>query len=229
MKINKDFILDCITEHYKAFHPEFVITPRISNTLLMIFDDGFSNTERKLSKEETKSRIKDYLEKENVIMFVADRQPSDLGITEEVKSSVFQYFENHLPQYDVAAIFHKSNAASDNYLYSVIGKRKESSKYFDDDYACWSSWNQSTESLNFGHYNLSLENALNVLEDNFLDCTNNEFNDNKIFSMSYYFNDNLVQCVDNKLVAIDDENKSKGMISSDEADIVKFANHSRRR
>lgn len=42
----------------------------------------------------------------------------------------------------------------------------------DGTYACWTSWNDSTKSLNHGHYRLnSLKGAEKIVKDNFYDIT----------------------------------------------------------
>ena len=47
---------------------------------------------------------------------------------------------------------------TETYLYRVMAQNKTTGEY-----AVWTSWNETTQSLNFGHYNLSLEDAMDIL------------------------------------------------------------------
>lgn len=68
----------------------------------------------------------------------------------KVLKAVERYFNKNLPQYEVVEVMRKSNHPSDDYLYMVIAATtSENPKY-----ACWTCWNDSTESLHYGHYNL---------------------------------------------------------------------------
>lgn len=62
---------------------------------------------------------------------------------------VYDYFEEHLPQYTVFEVRKQSYNPDDDYLYLVAAKNKNGS------YAVWTSWNESIRSLNQGHYDLS--------------------------------------------------------------------------
>lgn len=59
------------------------------------------------------------------------------------------------------------NHDDDGYLYMVEAYHKENC----DNFAVWTSWNESTQSLNHGHYKLTKEQAKKVLKENFFDCT----------------------------------------------------------
>lgn len=77
----------------------------------------------------------------------------------EVIENVKKYFMKYLPQYEVIEVIRKSNHPDDNYLYMVAAKRT------DGYYAAWTSWNEITQSLNFGHYDLaSLKDCYEVFE-----------------------------------------------------------------
>lgn len=71
----------------------------------------------------------------------------------EVVRRVEQYFEEHLPQYTVMEVRRKSYYTEDDYLYMVSAVKKDGSSF-----AFWSSYNDSRQTMNCGHYNLpSLE------------------------------------------------------------------------
>lgn len=67
----------------------------------------------------------------------------------EVREHVQLYFKKHLPQYTVLEVRKKSCHPDDWYLYMVSAKNNEGK------YALWTSWNENSQSLNHGHYNLS--------------------------------------------------------------------------
>ena len=85
-------------------------------------------------------------------------------VPEEVKEAVNDYFnnkENGVFGYKVMEISRHSDHPDDHYLYHVIGHKD--SEAWGSVYATWTSWNQSTRSLNNGHYNLkTLEAAINI-------------------------------------------------------------------
>lgn len=63
-------------------------------------------------------------------------------------------------QYTVLEIRQKSYHPADNYLWMVSAKKE------DGTYAVWTAWNESSQSLNFGHYNLkSIEDCEKVFEE----------------------------------------------------------------
>lgn len=66
----------------------------------------------------------------------------------EVREHIELYFKENLPQYTVLEIRRKSSHPDDRCLFMVSAKRD------DGTYAVWSSWNESTQSLNHGHYNI---------------------------------------------------------------------------
>lgn len=79
----------------------------------------------------------------------------------EVMENVKAYFKEHLPKYDVLRVRRKSYHPDDSYLYMVSAKKD------DGTYAVWTCWNESTKSLNHGHYNLTSEEDCKKLMDEF--------------------------------------------------------------
>lgn len=69
-------------------------------------------------------------------------------IPESVIINIKKYFQEKLPNYEVMKVRKKSCYEEDSYLYMVAAKKDTGS------YAVWSSWNDSTQSMNHGHYNL---------------------------------------------------------------------------
>lgn len=72
-------------------------------------------------------------------------------VPENVKRNVLDYFDNeeHLACYTVKEVVRASEHPQDNFLYMVIAQHENGS------YAVWTSWNETTHSLNFGHYGIS--------------------------------------------------------------------------
>ena len=102
-------------------------------------------------------------------MFIEKRQPNITPISKDVFDKLQKYLEqsSSLSDYRILHIYRKSNYMEDDYLYSVIGYNMKSGTY-----ACWSSWNNITESLNHGHYGLLSENdAVKILKEQFNDIT----------------------------------------------------------
>lgn len=205
MEVSKEELKNIVLEHYEENHPEFVITPRILDKLIIVLNDGLKKHVN-YKDYQINSSIDSFLEKESVLMFINERQPLDLMIPEEVQLSVSNYFKEHLEGYDLVGIFRSSNAKDDSYLYSVIGKKKIASSYFNGEWACWSSWNQITESLNFGHYNIeSIDDAIMILNERFYDISDEK--DSGILNLPFYYNEELVEFKDNKLTP-NEENKN---------------------
>ena len=76
-------------------------------------------------------------------------------IPESVKEHVKAYLEeNHLGEF--VAVLRHSESLDDDYLYHVIAKKS------DNNFSVWTSWNETIQSLNFGHYGLSLDSAAKV-------------------------------------------------------------------
>ena len=80
-------------------------------------------------------------------------------VPQEVKENVKKYLEkNNLGE--LVDVMRHSDHPDDNYLYHVIAKRNDS-------YSCWTSWNETTQSLNFGHYNLVSEEVAREICDEY--------------------------------------------------------------
>lgn len=88
-------------------------------------------------------------------------------IPESVIVNIQKYFQQKLPNYEVVKVRQKSCYEEDSYLYMVTAKKNTGS------YAVWTSWNEKTQSLNHGHYDLvDLESSERIM--------NEFFNDGKI-------------------------------------------------
>ena len=74
------------------------------------------------------------------------------SVPEYVKENIVEYFSKNLNDYEVKEILRASDHPNDSYLYMVIARRKvDDTKYRTGNWACWTCWNESTQSLNFGH------------------------------------------------------------------------------
>lgn len=78
----------------------------------------------------------------------------------KVREHVILYFKDHLPQYTVLEIRRKSSHPDDTHLWMVSAKKSSGT------FAVWTSWNESTQCLNFGHYDLtSIEECEKIFEE----------------------------------------------------------------
>ena len=79
---------------------------------------------------------------------------------QKVESNVKDYLEKHNLG-ELVSCRPASNYPADYYLFHVIAKKN-------DEYRCWTCWNETTQSLNCGHYGLaSYDEALTISLDHF--------------------------------------------------------------
>ncbi len=158
---------DAILDFYKENSPEFVITKRIQ--------EGIGNL---ISKHESKGEeyIHNILANEKMKNYIRQRQPLSGEIPDIVVSHVEEYFSKHLPEYKGVEIYRKSNHPDDSYLYEVVAKRSDNSSFFGEgsEYVCFTSWNEKTQSLNHGHYNVDYEKAIAIAKENYNDISGND-------------------------------------------------------
>lgn len=80
----------------------------------------------------------------------------------DVTKHIEEYLAEHLPTYKLKEVRRKSAYPEDDYLYMVIGQKDTG------EYAVWTSWNESTRSLNHGHYMLkSYEACTKIMDENY--------------------------------------------------------------
>ena len=81
-------------------------------------------------------------------------------IPEEVIIHIQEYVQEKLPNYEVVKVRRKSWHKDDTHLYMVAAKKNTGS------YADWTSWNENTQSLNYGHYDLAdIESCERVMDE----------------------------------------------------------------
>ena len=71
-----------------------------------------------------------------------------------------KYLKNNLSDYVLSMITRLSSHPEDDYLYIVKALNTKTLKY-----AVWTSWNTTTYSLNYGHYDLTDEQAESVIKE----------------------------------------------------------------
>ena len=84
----------------------------------------------------------------------------------DVHNRVINYLKENLSRCDlnnVEVYVGGDPSVGDGHLYLVLAKDKKSRSNKEDTYSCWTCWNDKTESLNFGHYDLSKEDAMYTL------------------------------------------------------------------
>ena len=166
----KNKIVNRIQDILQESHPNLLITPRIGEVIMMKFIDG--------SKDSTPEEFLAFLDTDEAISAIQDsymldliesRQPFEDPVPCEVMDNIVNYFKDELSDsgYVPLKVCRKSNHPDDGYLYSVIAKNISSGGF-----ACWSSFNESTQSLNHGHYGLDNEDeARQIISENFYDIT----------------------------------------------------------
>lgn len=87
---------------------------------------------------------------------------NDSPVPMEIRKEVINYFESSLPQYVPILVKRASEHPEDHYLYMVLAEKKGTGEY-----ATWTSYNSSRKCLNHGHYGLSVEAAINLLNEHF--------------------------------------------------------------
>ena len=85
-------------------------------------------------------------------------------VPQEVKEHVKQYLskevENGNDLGELIDVMRASEHPEDHYLYHVITRKPNTRKLFHNgewNYSCFTCWNETTQSLNFGHYHLESE------------------------------------------------------------------------
>lgn len=99
-------------------------------------------------------------------------------VPNDVKEHIRQYFNESsgLENYEFVEAQRSSNHPDDIYLYEVIGKNINNGKY-----AVWTRWNESTQCLNCGHYNLdTLAEAIKVADEYYYDFDRESINNTKV-------------------------------------------------
>ena len=83
-----------------------------------------------------------------------------LNVPERVRKNVDKYFaEGHgLTNYEPIAVGHVNG--NDDYLYIVLARQIHGGEW-----AVWTCWNESTQCLNYGHYNMSEWAAMRLFLD----------------------------------------------------------------
>lgn len=166
-KISDEEISLKLKKYYKEHNPELIITKRISEKICPIILEGINNASvQNMNTDKVDAAVNDFLASDRIMDFVKSRQPNLRPITDDVIANIHKYFQEELQSYKVISVFRKSNHVDDDYLYMVIARM------VNNQYACWSSWNQSREVLNHGHYCIdTMENCEAILENQFNDIT----------------------------------------------------------
>ena len=80
-------------------------------------------------------------------------------VPKQVKKNVQKYLKNN-GLGELVEVRRASDHPEDHYLYHVIAKIGVT-------FSCWTSWNETTQSMNFGHYGLTYEECDSVLKEYF--------------------------------------------------------------
>lgn len=104
---------------------------------------------------------------EPMVKYIKNTQPEISRVGEDVQKNITEYFKEYLSNYIPISVCRCSNHKEDAALYAVVAKNMKNNEI-----AVWTSWNEKTQSLNRGHYNLTtVEEAEEIIRDNFYDIT----------------------------------------------------------
>ena len=76
-----------------------------------------------------------------------------------VLERIIDYFDTNDLRYEPISVRPCSSNEKDNYLYCVLAKYIGDADFKKDTYAVWTCFNTSTNSMNYGHYDMSYEEA----------------------------------------------------------------------
>nr|DAX14581.1 MAG TPA: Large polyvalent protein associated domain 24 [Bacteriophage sp.] len=82
---------------------------------------------------------------------------STIEATPQIYKNVRSYFSagHGVENYNLVSVRQK---LTETYIYRVMAQHKITGEY-----AVWTCWNETTQSLNFGHYDLTKETAIDIL------------------------------------------------------------------
>lgn len=162
--IAPDKIKDFVKKYYE-YDTTLKCTEKIAEVLAVSIQKMIDSDQM----DSTKASIESVLCKESTLRFITSRQPNVSPVSTEVVKEVTTYFEQSsgLLNYVPIKVCRISNDPEDAHLYAVVGYNSKSGQY-----ACWTSWNQYQQSLNYGHYNLADEQtAIDIIKERFNDIS----------------------------------------------------------
>lgn len=162
--IAPDKIKDFVKKYYE-YDTALKCTEKIAEVLAVSIQKMIDSDQM----DSTKASIESVLCKESTLRFITSRQPNVSPVSTEVVKEVTTYFEQSsgLLNYVPIKVCRVSNDPEDAHLYAVVGYNSKSGQY-----ACWTSWNQNQQSLNYGHYNLADEQtAIDIIKERFNDIS----------------------------------------------------------
>ena len=85
-------------------------------------------------------------------------------VAEDVVKNVKEYFiKENLSNYEIVDIVDRSEHPSDSYLFMIVARKRT---MYGINYTVWTCWNESTKSLNYGHYDIvDIENCKNIVRE----------------------------------------------------------------
>ena len=84
-------------------------------------------------------------------------------VPDEVKEHISQYLSTELPSYELLYVCRASDHPDDDFLYQVAAYNTKTNEY-----ACWTSWNEQSRGLNYGHYGLkTFPDAKSILDEHY--------------------------------------------------------------
>lgn len=161
-EMNKEEMREYIQNFFKQYDEELICTSRVldslATTVIKMIDSG--------QIDAAQGELENLLVKDSILNFIKQRVPLISPVPGEVQKSVRDYFNENLPNFTPVEICRISNHPEDASLYAIMAKKSNG------EYACWTSWNQKRECMNYGHYGLpDREKAFSIVRDNFNDIS----------------------------------------------------------
>ena len=80
----------------------------------------------------------------------------------EMVMNYFRKFEHGVSSYEPVGVRPKNADERDNYLYLVMAQYTGENEFKKGTYAVWTCFNTETQSMNYGHYDMNLQSALDL-------------------------------------------------------------------
>ena len=85
---------------------------------------------------------------------------TSLNVNNNVKENIIKYLEENLPNYELISV---GKLPNETFIYRVLAKKKVNPyPEYMGDYAVWTCWNETTQCMNYGHYDMSEEKATDI-------------------------------------------------------------------
>lgn len=140
---------------------------------------------------------------------------TSLNVNNNVKENIKKYLEEKLSNYELISVGHVPTES--DFIYRVLAKKKKNPyPEYMGDFAVWTCWNETTQSLNWGHYDLREEKATDLFmnygsisEDRLIEIASNSIDgliqDDYDEAMTYFKHTMELTPYEREFFGVDDE------------------------